>query len=197
VELYAVVVFAHVVGAIFLVGSSFFSPLLGMAARRAGTVESLREWARYFAAVGKLVGPMAGLTLLTGLYLSFAGDWWGSGWLEVSLVMFVLAGVGAFTVVDPTIRRLTEAAEAAPDGPVTADLDALRNDPRSTTVESFMLAGDVAIVFLMTNKPGFAGALVVTAAALVVGAALAARERRHLVAPAVQPPVQPPAAPAV
>jgi uncharacterized membrane protein len=189
VELYSVVLFFHIVGAISLVGSSLLSPLLAMASRRAASVGSLREWAHHVQLVGKLVGPMAVVTLLSGLYLSFAGDWWGSGWLEVSLVLFLLAGVGAFAVLDPAISRLVEAADAAPDGPVPADLEPYRNDQRSTTVESFMLAGDLAIVFLMTTKPGFLGSAIVVAVAAAGGIMLAARERRHVAVPPAQPAV--------
>jgi hypothetical protein len=176
---YSVVVFIHVLAAILLVGSSLFGPLLGMALRRAGTVGSLREWAQYFALVVKVTGPAAGIVLVSGLYLGFAGDWWGSGWLEVSLGLFILAGVGAVGVLDPAAKRLVESSEAAPDGPVTAELDQLRRHRRTSSVESMMLATDVSIVFLMTNKPGLMGSLGVVAVAWILGGALALREARH------------------
>jgi hypothetical protein len=176
---YSVVVFIHVLAAILLVGSSLFGPMLGMALRRAGTVGSLREWARYFALVVKVTGPAAGIVLASGLYLGFAGDWWGSGWLEVSLALFILAGVGAVGVLDPAAKRLVESSEAAADGPVTAELDQLRRHRRTSSVESMMLATDVAIVFLMTNKPGMMGSLGVVAVAWILGGVLALREARH------------------
>jgi hypothetical protein len=172
VTVYSGVVFLHVVSAIVVVGSTFFSPLVGAGLRRASSTRSLQEWARLFQAMGQWAGKAAAVVLLTGLYLAFDGDWWGSGWLEVSLVLFTLAGVGAMGVLDPWAGRLVEAAEAAPDGPVGADLHAMRRDQRIETVEAFFLPLDATIVFLMTNKPGFTGALVAVGVALVVGSAL-------------------------
>jgi MFS family permease len=176
---YDVVVFLHVIGAIGLVGSSLVAPLLAVAVRRTSTVASLREWAAFTRRLGQAVGPFAGLTLVTGLVLGFWGDWWGSGWLEVSLALFIVAGVLATAVLDPWARRLVEAVDAAPDGPVTAELDRARRDPRATVAEPVLLGIDVAIVFLMTVKPGVVGALVIAAIGLGAGALLAARERRH------------------
>jgi uncharacterized membrane protein len=176
---YSVVVFVHVLSAIVLVGSSLFGPMLGMAIRRSASVGSLREWARYFQQVVKLTGPAAGLTLATGLYLGFAGDWWGGGWIEVSLVLFVLAGVGAVGVLDPTSKRIVEAAEAAPDGPLPTELDRQRHDRRTAIVESMMLATDVAILFLMITKPVLVTSLAVVAVAWSLGGVLAMREARH------------------
>jgi uncharacterized membrane protein len=176
---YSVVVFVHVLSAIVLVGSSLFGPLLGLAIRRAASVGSLREWAHYFQRIVKLTGPAAGITLATGLYLGFAGDWWGSGWLEVSLALFILAGIGAAGVLDPTAKKLVAAADAAPDGPVPAQLDAQRHDRRTAIVESMMLATDVAILFLMINKPALGVSLGVVAVAWSLGGILALREARH------------------
>lgn len=176
---YSIVVFVHVLAAIVLVGSSLFGPVLGLAIRRSARVESLREWAGYFQRVVKLTGPAAGVTLASGLYLGFAGSWWGSGWVEVSLGLFVLAGVGAIGVLDPTAKRLVAAAEDAEPGPVPPELDRVRHDRRTAVVESMMLSTDLAILFLMTNKPGLAGSLAVVGVAWTLGGVLAVREARH------------------
>lgn len=183
---YSAVVFVHVVSAIVLVGSTFFAPFIGAGLRRTTTVEGVREWATVFRRIGQFAGKAAPVTLLAGIYLAFDGGWWGSGWLEVSLALFLLSGVGAMGVLDPAAARLIEAAEAAPDGPVPAELEAQRHDRRMATVEAFLLPGDVAIVFLMTNKPGFLGALTTAVVAALAGVVLlrmqAATHRR--VAPA-------------
>ncbi len=169
---YDVAVFIHVLSAIALVGSTLFDPLFGAGVRRAETTQALREWARVKLRTGQWAGRAAPVTLLTGLYLAFAGDWWGSGWIEVSLVLFILAGVGALGFLEPAAKRLVETTEGAPDGPIGVDLDTLRHDRRSHLVESYLLPGDLTIVFLMTNKPGFTGALIATAIAAIAGTAL-------------------------
>lgn len=170
-SVYAVVVFLHVTSAVVVVGSTIFAPLVGAGLRRAGTTTSLGEWATAVQAMNRWAGRAAGGVLLTGLYLAFDGGWWGSGWLEVSLALFALAGIGAMGVLDPWASRLVAAAEAAPDGPVGADLDALRHDRRTETFEAFFLPVDLTIVFLMTNKPGFAGAVAAVGVAAVAGLA--------------------------
>jgi hypothetical protein len=180
---YAVVVFIHVVSAIALVGSTLFDPLFGAGVRRSETAQGLREWARVLLRTGQWAGRAAPVVLVTGIYLAFSGGWWGSGWLEVSLVLFALAGVGALGFLEPAAKRLVAAAEAAPDGPVGPELDALRHDRRAHVAESYLLPGDLTIVFLMTNKPGLTGALIAVAVAALAGTALlrlpaATRERR-------------------
>jgi hypothetical protein len=172
VSLYTAMLFVHIVSAILVVGSTLFAPLVGAGVQRATTVGSLREWARLLQAMGRWAGRAAPVTFLAGLYLAFAGDWWGSGWLEVSLVLFALAGVGALGFLDPAAARLVEAAEAAPDGPIGADLDELRHGRRTLVVESFLLPGDLTIVFLMTNKPGFVGSMAAFGVAAAAGATL-------------------------
>jgi hypothetical protein len=172
VELYAAILFVHIVSAILVVGSTLFAPLVGAGVQRSATVQSLREWANLLRTMGQWAGRAAPVTFLAGLYLAFAGDWWGSGWLEVSLLLFALAGVGALGFLDPAAGRLVEAAEAAPDGPISAELDELRHGRRTQVVESFLLPGDLTIVFLMTNKPGFVGSLVALGVAAAAGALL-------------------------
>jgi uncharacterized membrane protein len=174
-SMYAVIVFVHVVSAIVLVGSTFLAPFFGAGLRRTTTVQGLREWAKLNHDIGTFAGRTAPLVLVAGLYLAFAGDWWGSGWLEASFLLFILAGVAALGVFDPVLRRLLDAAREAPDGPIGSELEALRNDRRMTAAEAYLLPGDLAIVFLMTAKPGFGGStvtLVVVALAATVLARL-------------------------
>lgn len=120
-----------------------------------------------------------------------AGSWWGGGWVEVSLVLFTLAGVGAIGVLDPASKRLLAAAEAAPDGPVPAALDRQRHDRRTSTVEAMMLATDVAILFLMITKPALAGSLLAVVVVWVLGGGLAVREARHDARPDQPTPASP------
>lgn len=169
---YSVVVFVHVIAAIVLVGATLLTPFMAAGIRRSSTVAALRESARVLKSANDAAGMAAPVVLLAGLYLAFAGGWWGSGWVEVSLGLFALAGVMALGIIDPAMKRLVAAAEAAPDGPVTAELAALRDQRRVAVAESFLLPGDLAIVFLMTNKPGFIGALTTLGVVAVAGLVL-------------------------
>jgi hypothetical protein len=96
-------------------------------------------------------------------------------------VLFAFAGASAGGVVDPSVSRIKQMVDAAADGPVTAELRAALAGRRLTTFTWLMGGADLAIVFMMTNKPGWTGSLVAAAIGLALGAAFALRENRHAV----------------
>ena len=179
-ELYNVGLFVHILGAVVLVGMGFFFPILMGGLRRTPTVAGVREWGKAAHAVARLGNPAAALTLLTGLYMTWQEWSFVDGWIIVSLVSFVIAGGIAGGVLDPELKKLEEAAAAAPDGPVPADLRQLSNAPRIHTFESILFGIDLAIVFMMTNKPSLIGSLLAAAVGLAfAGARIAMASRRH------------------
>lgn len=177
-SLYGTALFAHVVFAILLVGGSSWAHVAGGMLQRSDTVAGARSHARFLAAFSKAAGPLAGIVLLAGIYMATDAGLWGDGWLLVSLVLFVAVGAASGIVVDPAVGRLVEVLDAAPDGPLTPAVRADLADPRLTTTLSLFAGSDLAFVFLMTNKPGLTGSLVVVAVALALGGAWAARELR-------------------
>lgn len=189
--LYGFALFVHVVFAILLVGGSAYAHLTVALVPRARTVEGVRSHVAWMHAFVKASGPLAGVVLLAGLYMTSSANLWGAGWPVVSLVLFAMGGAAAAGIIDPKVTAIRTALDEVADGPVTDDVRALRSD-RVLTMLSWTLAGaDLAIVYLMTNKPGWAGSLVVGVGGLVLGAAVGMREMRHA-AVAV-----PPSAPAV
>lgn len=189
-DLYHIVLFVHVLTAIVVVGGSFSLDFMSVMARRSRTVDTMRSWLHAMGIGSKLIARSAGLTLVAALYLAFDGSWWGDAWLLVSLVLFLTAGALAGTVMDKGIAQMTETAEGFPEGPMTPDLGRQLGRPAMALAGPTMIGIDVAIVFLMTNKPGTGGALTAAAVCVAAGAAFGLRERRHL----LQPPA--PAAPA-
>lgn len=177
--LYGVVLFLHIVFAILLVGGSAWSHLTLAHARRAETSESAQALIGYLSVFVRASAPLAVLTVAAGLYLTFAGDWWGAGWPAVSLTLFVIAGVLAGAVMDPGAKAAKAAVDAAPAGPITAEASAAMDDPKLTITAWIMTGADLAIVALMTNKPGLATSVAVGAVAVALGAIAGAREARH------------------
>lgn len=186
-DLYVVLLFVHILAAVVLVGGSLVSPLLSRRMTGAPSVATLRAHAGVAAAISRVVGPSAAIVLAAGI-----GMWvmkWplATGWIAVSLVLFTISGVLAGGVADPVLRRLVAAADAADDGPLTADLHALTHDPRLNGAHSLLLTMDIAIVALMTMKPALAPSMGLAVAAVLAGAVLAGAvlivgERRHTVA---------------
>ncbi len=178
--LYGFALFVHIVFAILLVGGSAYAHMTTALVPRARTVDGVRSHVAWLYAFVRASGPMAGVVLLAGLYLAFSGRWWGSGWPVVSLVLFALGGVAATAILDPKVSAISTRIDETPDGPISDDIRVLLTD-RVLTMVSWTLAGaDLAIVYLMTNKPGWAGSLVVGAVGLLLGAGVGMRETRQL-----------------
>lgn len=183
--LYGSALFLHVVAAIGLVGSTVFIHATVVRARRTEDTDALGSLIALAHGFSRGANPLAIVVLAAGLYMAFAGEWWGAGWPVVSLVLFALAGVIASVVLDPWLRdldaRLTELDRGAPlPGEVRASLDTPKE-----TVATWVVSGiDATIVALMTNKPGYAGALVVAAVAITLAAAIGVWQARNAAAPA-------------
>lgn len=177
--LYGSALFLHVAAAIGLVGTTVLAHVTVGRARRARQVDELRPLLSLAHLSGKAGNPLGMTVLAAGLYLAFAGDWWGAGWPVVSLVLIALAGAGAGAVVDPWIGRLHERAEALePGAPVPADLATELGSPRATMALWLISGFDAAILALMTNKPGYTGSLVVAGVATTLAVVIGARGAR-------------------
>ena len=185
-DLYHLVLFAHIIGAVVVVGSSFVSPLLMGGIRRAATVDRYRDWVEVMQKIARVTGMSAGVVLLSGLYMGVTAHSFTQGWLAVSLVLFIVNGILAGGLLSKHLDLMAEAAGDAPDGPVPAEAAQLAGSQRAHTIEGIAFGNDLAIVFLMTNKPGWTAALLVAAAGLAIGGAIIARAARsHRPTPAV------------
>jgi hypothetical protein len=172
--LYALVLFAHVLAAAVLVGSSLSAPALHGAIRRAATVAELRPWTRFARDAARLNPASAVVLLATGIYL--ASGRWTEGWIQVGLALFVVNSALAVRVVKGTLARLGLAA-ASGEGAVTESLDALRRSVALEVATHLLIANDVAALYLMVAQPGLAASLAVTVVAAAAAIALAWRHR--------------------
>jgi hypothetical protein len=195
VTLYGFALFVHIVAAILLVGGSAYAHLSTALIPRARTVDGVRSHVDWLYTFVKASGPIAGVVLAAGLYLAFAGSWWSAGWPGVSLALFLLGGVAAPTLVDPAVTRIKRLVDDLPDGPITPGLAAELADRRVTLVGWTLGGIDLAIVFLMTNKPGLLVSIVAGVIGIAVGAAVGIREVRRTTSVVDAPPGSPPAAP--
>lgn len=177
-DLYNATLFVHIMGAVVLVSYGFMMPLLMSGVARTKTVDGLRGWLTVLSRYSKM-GPIAAVFVLaSGVYMTLNAYSFTTGWIVVSLVLFVSAGAIAGGVLDKHLTHALELAEQAPDGPVTPDLRAEALSPRMANFESLMFGFDLSIVFMMTNKPGWTGSLVATAVGLTVAGVLIARRNR-------------------
>jgi hypothetical protein len=166
-SLYSIVVFLHIVGALGLFAALGLEWAGIHNLRRVASTGQAREWIRLLGTLRFVGGPSALTLLVTGVYLS-ATQWGGRAWIGLGLAGLVLiAALGGGL----TGRRVGAIARALPamDGPIPADLGRLLNDPVLILSAWLRTALALGIVFIMSSKPGGAGALTVMGGALVVG----------------------------
>jgi uncharacterized membrane protein len=182
-SLYTLGKFVHIASAIVLVGSYLLAPVVHGAIRGVTDVRALRALARLQQHVITASGPAAVLVLASGVYMTLAGWSFTQSWIAVALVLFVINGALAMAVVDPQVKKLLAAANEASDGPLDQDLTDLVHDARVVGALRIVVGIDVVIIFLMVNKPGWAGSVAVagTGLALASLAALASRRIRQSV----------------
>lgn len=198
--MYNVALFLHVVGVVTLVSGLALS-LIGMArAQRATDVRALRAALGLSPLTERLIPPALALILLPGLYMAsrHGGDGgirWSSGWLDVAMGLFVVMAALGPTVEGRRIGALRLAAEEAPDGPLTAEIDAARRDPVLTHVGTLGACSIIAFLFLMTTKPALGGALATVLVAAAVSVVLGRLALRTVSVVAVSAPT--PATPVV
>lgn len=167
---YGSVLFVHVVFAILLVSGGVYTHLAMTLAPRAPSVDGVRSHVLWLHIFVKATVPLAAVVVSTGVYMSFAGSWWGTGWPVVSLVLFALGGAAATIVVDPRVARLRAALDTMPSGPVAPEMRVTLVDPTLRLAGSVLVSADLTIVLLMTNKPGWTGAVTAGLIGLTLGA---------------------------
>ena len=170
---YRVVLFLHVAGAIATfagIGAWFFGVV---ALRRARRAEEVRALAPIFemGAVLTLIGIV--VVALAGLYLAVTGWSLRVGWIQVAIGAFVLLAPVGPLVVGLQLERIIRDARTAGDAAVPPAFLARLRDP-ALKLGMLVITGDLAgIVFVMTTKPSFRGAIVAIAAFIALGLALA------------------------
>ena len=155
--------------------------------RRAATVAEVRTLAKPGA-----LGPLFGL--ITVLLLGF-GAWllhlskrpaygWGDPFVWTAVLALVAAMGLGIGVMGPAHERLTAAAAAAGDGPVSPELRAVvleRPARIASHVNTFLVLG---VVLNMTTKPGTAVAVLDLVVGAVLGALIGLASARPVGTPA-------------
>lgn len=173
--MYNAALFLHLLGVALLVSSVTITLLALLRIQTAGTVRELRSLIAGTKRVEVVIGPAMLLIIGSGLYMvAQHGDQgsnpWTAGWVITSLVVTVLVAVIGVTVEGSDDRRLRAAIASAEGELPHADLREIQLAPRLTYLVSFGTFQVVALLFLMTNRPG----LVVAIAACVIAAVASA-----------------------
>lgn len=184
--MYNLVLFLHLLGVAFLVGSVTATLLVTLRVQTAPTVREMRSLIAGTKWGEVVIVPAMLLIIATGLYMVAQHDHgsipWTAGWVLTALVVTVLLSVIGGTVEKRDDKRLrTAIASASGERPGT-DLREIQLAARPIYVVFFGTSQVVALLFLMTNRPGLAVAItacVVAAAASAIAASLRIRSVRR------------------
>lgn len=158
--------------------------------RAARTVEAAAPWGMVSGKVAKLF-PVAILGLFgTGAYMTSDFWTWGTPWIVLGIVGLVVLTVQGGGVAEHTAKKLQAAMMANGPGPLGPEARRMTLHPGLWVVELSNLCLVFGIVWNMTEKPGWGGAIAAVVIAYAVGAGLGLRFRRapqEELAPAAMP----------
>jgi hypothetical protein len=185
---YELILFAHVLAAIGLIGAGLIAaPMVHSHLQNAGSVTEIRRWLGIGRPLAR-TSPLSSITLLaTGAILASLGRWWAEPWVVVALAMWVI-NAGSATVMNRSMGRVAQLAVEAESDLIASDLEAARRSSGLTVVPDVLLAGDLGVLFLMVVKPtGWVAPILSILAAQVV--ILAGRRALGAIRPRVSGPV--------
>jgi uncharacterized membrane protein len=169
VNLFPLLLFVHVLGAIIAFGPAFSFPIIGAMAGKEPMHGNFASRVSERLAKVQLT-PLALLQGITGLGLIYFGniDLFHSTWLLIAIVLYVIALGYAGAVQSPAVRRVVELTGgtptpgAAPAGPPAGGPPAGGPPPELMAAIKKVQRGGmllvgliVAIVFLMVTKLSF------------------------------------------
>lgn len=175
--LFNFVLYLHITVAILAFGLGGALLMVSHLLYRAQTVAQVRLLVKPLK-----LGPIFGVfdVLLLGLgawlvALSKAPDKFDYGdpfvWSGITVIVYLLA-IGP-TVLERYAKRSNEAAEAAPDGPVSAELRAVLFNKRDVYIYHSAIGVFLAVVFNMANKPAAWGAILAVVVGVIFGLVIA------------------------
>ena len=155
-DLFTILLFLHVLGAIAAFGPGFASMIVGpMVAKEP---QYANFYARTQAATGrKLVTPLSISLAITGIGMIVVRGWSnlvaGKHWLEAAILLYVIAVVVSMAVLAPAGRKLV-ALTSTPPAPGAGPSDELRKAASRARVGGLVLTALVVVItLLMVTKP--------------------------------------------
>jgi hypothetical protein len=182
-DTYRVVLYVHLLSLLVGFGAGVVEAVCLLRLRAAQTFADAEPFSRLAGDVEKFF-PVAILGLFgTGAYMTTDVWTWSTSWIVLPIVGLVVLSLQGPLVAGRRGRAVHEALAANGPGPLGPEARALTRD-RQLWGAAFANEGLVlGIVWVMTEKPGWGGAVAALAVAYAAGAALAVRLTR---APAVE-----------
>ena len=182
---HSIVVFIHVMTAMLaftLVGVELVALPRFL---RATTRSEASGWVHVIETLGKAHGASAVLFLASGIFL-MVKYWHHQPWIDVGMVgLFTLAGLGG-GVTGSTMRGVEKALASASGNEIPAVVRAAQTGSRLVMSLRVRLSIAIAMVAIMTIKPGYVESVEIVAVVLIVGWLLGMRADKKQAARATQ-----------
>jgi hypothetical protein len=172
-DTYHVVLYLHLLSLFIGIGAGSVLLTCLFQLKAAPTVEQAVPWGIVSGKVARLF-PVAILGLfLTGAYMTHKFWTWGTPWIVMAIVGLVVLGVGGGGIAEHTAKKLQAAMRENGPGPLGPEARRMALHPGLWVVEFANLGIVLGVVWNMTEKPGWGGAIAAVVVGYAVGAALA------------------------
>jgi len=173
VNTYHYVLYVHLLSLFVGIGAGSVLLTCLFQLRAAGTVEQAVPWGMVSGKVAKLF-PVAILGLFgTGAYMTSDFWTWSTPWIDLGIAALVLLFAQGGGIAEHTAKKLQAAMRANGPGPLGPEARRLTLHPGLWVVELSNLCVVFAVVWNMTEKPGWGGSIAAVLVGYAVGAALA------------------------
>lgn len=170
---YHYVLYVHLLALFVGIGAGAVVLVCLFQLRAARTVEQAAPFGMVAGKMGKYF-PVAILGLFgTGAYMTSNAWTWSTRWIDVAIAVLIVLFVQGAGIAERMGHKLGAALQANGPGPLGAEARRLALHPGLWVVEFTNLGMVFAVVWNMTVKPGFGGAIASVLVAYAVGAALA------------------------
>ena len=172
-DTYHVVLYLHLLSLFIGIGAGSVLLTCLFQLKAARTVEQAVPWGVVSGKVARLF-PVAILGLfLTGAYMTHKFWTWGTPWIVIAIVGLALLGAQGGGIAEHAAKKLQAAMMANGPGSLGPEARRLTLHPGLWVVELSNLGLVLGIVWNMTEKPGWGGAIAAAVVGYAVGAVLA------------------------
>lgn len=168
-ELYLLLKFVHVMGAILWVGGASILTLLVVILDRRGDDQATLTGVSYVALLGNRVfAPLGMLVILLGLILAWLGGYGFAAWTVLSAAIVACTFALGAAVLGPTCERTVRIWQDTGDNELCIGMGR-----RVLRLVKLDLAGQFTIISLMVLKPGWTDPLLIVPALILALGAVA------------------------